>query len=211
MDARLPVQPPKTQRVKHQPAMYFRDIPTFLMKHDINCTYRNMTRSALLFTILTAARSGEVRGATWDEIDEENAIWTIPAKRMKMGEEHKVPLSLQALTILQNIKELRLGSKLIFPSQKGTPLSDMALTKFLRQIEAPSDSENRYATVHGFRSSFRDWCSEDGSISREIAEKALAHAVSNRVEAAYNRTKLLDLRIPVMQKWANYVCPLNRN
>ncbi len=139
----------------------------------------------------------------WSEIDFKNKIWAVPEKRMKAGVVHRVPLSEQAIAVLERIRGLH--DELVFPSpKKQTILSDTVLTMFLRKTEAISDTADRVAVAHGFRSSFRDWCSENG-YSRDLAERALAHTVQNKVEAAYHRTDLLDQRRPMMQAWADYV------
>jgi integrase len=199
----LPQQPGKSLRTQHQPAMPWQDIPAFITKH-LNCHQRrDATRAALVFLLLTAARSGEVRGATWEELDLDAAVWTIPAGRMKAKQAHRVPLSEQALEVIRAQRGLH--ELLVFPSVRDqTALSDMALTSFLRRMKAASDVQGRAATAHGFRSSFRDWCSEKG-YSRDLAEKALAHAIKNKVEAAYHRTDLLEQRRPMMQAWADYL------
>jgi integrase len=131
----------------------------------------------LEFLILTAARSGEVRMMTWDEIDFAKAVWTIPASRMKAKVAHRVPLSTRAITILESRQSKSRGQReLVFPSRKDTPISDMTLTKFLRDRNVQSDIAGRVVTAHGFRSSFRDWASEHG-YPRDLAERALAHTV----------------------------------
>lgn len=201
----LPIQESRTQRVEHQPALPFEKIPDFLKQHNITTKPTNITKALMLFLILTACRSGEARGATWAEIDFEDCVWTIPKERMKSGKEHRIPLSNQALCLLRELQQLQLDMNLIFPNRKGSALSDMVLTSFLRKKNVESDNPNRTATAHGFRSSFRNWCSEN-DVSSDIAERCLAHTISNRVEAAYNRTKLLDKRRPVMQDWADFVC-----
>ena len=158
------------------------------------------TKLAFRFTVLTAARSGEVRGATWDEIDLDAREWRIPAGRMKAGAEHRVPLPDAALAVLEQARPLRDKSGLAFPSpsRPGRPLSDMALTKVLRTTGLADR-----ATVHGFRSSFRDWCADTGK-PREIAEAALAHTVGG-VEGAYFRSDLLERRRALMAEWAAYL------
>ena len=149
--------------------------------------------------ILTAARSGEIRGLRWPEVDLKAAIWTIPADRMKAKQPHRIPLANRAVEILK--KQQGMHDELVFPSpRKQVELSDMVLTAFLRREKAASDTPGRVATAHGFRSSFRDWCSEHG-YSRDLAERALAHTVSNKVEAAYHRTDLLEQRRPMMDAW----------
>ena len=154
----------------------------------------------LRFLILTAARSGEARGATWPEIDTEAREWRIPADRMKGGAGHRVPLSDAALAALERARALDDGSGLIFPSplRAGRPLSNMTLTKILRNRGLAAR-----ATVHGFRSTFRDWCAETGK-PREIAEAALAHTVGG-VEGAYFRSDLLARRRVLMDQWAAFL------
>ncbi|MBR7780312.1 tyrosine-type recombinase/integrase, partial [Undibacterium rugosum] len=150
-----------------------------------------------------AARSGEVRGMTWAEVDWVNAIWSIPPERMKAQLPHRVPLSERAVTILRNQQGRH--EQLVFPSPRDQKeLSDMTLTSFLRRVEAKSDTADRFATAHGFRSSFRDWCSEQG-YSRDLAERSLAHTVQNKVEAAYHRTDLLEQRRPMMEAWSLFI------
>lgn len=199
----LPQQKEKAVRHQHYPAMPWREVPNFIKQNFSASERLDCTRAILLFVILTACRSGEARGAVWEEVDWQKRVWVIPAARMKAGVAHRVPLSTQAIKILEAQKGLH--PSLIFPSlRKMVTLSDMALTKFMRAYEATSDVPDRVATVHGFRSSFRDWCSEMGK-QRDLAERALAHAVPNQVEAAYHRTDLLERRRDLMQQWADYV------
>lgn len=198
----LPQQPGKSVRTEHQPAMPWRDIPKFITEKLRSISRYDVTRPMLELLILTAARSGELRGMCWPEIDLKEAIWTIPAERMKAKQPHRVPLSRRAVEILK--KQQGMHEDLVFPSPRDkVELSDMVLTAFLRREKAISDSPGRVATAHGFRSSFRDWCSEHG-YARDLAERALAHSVSNKVEAAYHRTDLLEQRRPMMQAWANH-------
>jgi integrase len=196
----LPKQPRKTGRFA---AMPYTDVPAFLGKLRAGST---MGRLALETLILTAARSGEIRGAKWSEIDFERATWTVPAERMKAAKEHVVPLSDTAIAILNRVAELRNeGSDLVFPgAARGKPLSDMTLLKVLRDMKIN-------ATVHGFRSAFRDWCAEETSVAGEIAEAALAHAIPNKVEAAYRRTDFLEKRRKLMDAWAAYCDGENDN
>jgi len=146
-----------------------------------------------------------VRGATWDEFDLHAGAWNIPAHRMKAKESHPVPLSEHALTLVKKVKQSQLHDVLVFPSPREKVLSDMTLTALLRRVKAESDTPGRFATAHGFRSSFRDWASEHG-YARDLAERALAHTVANKVEAAYHRTDLLEQRRPLMEAWAQHVC-----
>ena len=196
IDGALPVMP----KVKaHQRALAHAEVPAAL--ETVEASRASMAaKSALRFVVLTAARSGEVRGATWDEIDLEGRTWTIPAARMKAGGDHRVPLSDAAVAALVQARLLDDGSGHVFPSpmKRGRPLSDMTLTKLLRDTGLAER-----ATVHGFRSSFRDWCAETGK-PREIAEAALAHVVSG-VEGAYFRSDLFQRRRRLMDQWGSYV------
>jgi integrase len=199
------ILPKQNAKKEHQPAMPWRDVPEFVKKHVAEFKQGEATRAALLFLILTAARSGEVRGAAWDEFDLKAGIWTIPGERMKAKETHRVALSTPALELVKRLKEQKLHETLVFPSPRAKVVSDMVLTSFLRRVKAQSDTPGRVATAHGFRSSFRDWASEQG-YTRDLAERALAHTVSNKVEAAYHRTDLLEQRRPMMEAWATHVC-----
>ena len=189
----LPRQP-KTGR--HFEALPFEDMPAFVerLRHR-----SSVGRLALEFLILTAVRSGEVRGACWAEIDLKKNSWTIPAERMKAGKPHVVPLDKAALNVLQRAKDFAVpASGLIFPGQNvKKPMSDMTLLKILRDMDLPF-------TVHGFRSTFRDWVAEETSYPGEIAETALAHAIPNKVEAAYRRTDFLEKRRALMRDWGAY-------
>jgi len=150
---------------------------------------------ALEFTVLTAARTGEVIGAAWEEVDLEKAVWTVPAGRMKAGREHRVPLSPRALEILRQMKDL--GAAWIFPGSKGRQLSGMAMSMLLRRM-------NSDVTVHGFRSSFRDWAAECTAYPHEVCEMALAHTIANKAEAAYRRGDIFEKRRRLMEEWATY-------
>ena len=154
------------------------------------------TKLAFEFLVLTACRSGEVRGARWSEIDAGSATWTIPAARMKAKRDHRVPLSNAALAVLCAARDLSDGSGLVFPSAAGGAISDFGLSRVLQRL-------NIGAVPHGFRSSFRDWCSDTGA-PRELAEAALAHVVRG-VEGAYARSDLLERRRELMQAWADYL------
>ena len=156
------------------------------------------TKLALEFLVLTAARSGEVRLARWNEIDLETATWTVPPNRMKAGRQHRVPLSGRALELLHEALDVEDGSGLVFPSTSyGRALSQSTLSKLLRDLSVP-------CVPHGFRTSFRTWCGE-AAVAREVAEAALAHVVRNKAEAAYARGDLLERRRPVMEAWSRYV------
>lgn len=156
------------------------------------------TKLALEFAILTAARSGEVRGASWDEMDFDAALWQIPATRMKKHRTHRVPLSNQALNVLFEAKTLDDRSGLVFPSVRGKELSDSTLSKLVRELGIQS-------TVHGFRASFRTWAQEQTNVAGEVAEAALAHVNANKVEAAYARSDLFEKRRRLMEAWCAYI------
>lgn len=203
VDKLLPLQPSKAIRTQHQPAMDWRILPAFYQQHLANAERFDVSRALLSFVILTGCRSGEARSMRWEELDLDAAIWTIPADRMKTQVVHRIPLSLQAMAVLEKVRGLH--GEWVFPSpRKQVPLTDMALTTLLRRVEAQSTTPGRMATAHGFRSSFRDWCSEQG-YPRDLAERALAHLIQNKVEAAYHRTDLLDQRRPMMDAWAEFV------
>jgi integrase len=160
----------------------------------------SLTALALEFCILTAARSGEVLGMRWSEVDLEKKVWTVPAHRMKAGREHRVPLSERAVAILKPLAEIKTGD-FVFPGQpKNRPLSDRAMNATLPRMKAN-------ATVHGFRSSFRDWAGNETHFPREVVETALAHAIGSEVERAYRRSDALAKRRDLMEAWANYCDP----
>ncbi len=183
----------KAVKRKHFTALPVRDLGSFmerLRKTD------GMGARALEFVILTAARSGEVRGATWAEIDLDAGIWTVPADRMKAGKEHRVPLSGAALALLRALPKFA-GVDLVFPSPRSGSLSDMTLTSVLRRMGLD-------AVPHGFRSTFRDWCAEQTNFPREVAEMSLAHTIGDKVEAAYRRGDLFEKRRRLMEEWAGF-------
>lgn len=176
----------------HHKAMPYDAIPAFvgaLQRRDA------VAALALEFTILTAARTGEVIGANWGEVDLEKAMWTIPASRMKATKEHRVPLSPRALEILAVTKGLH--SEWLFPAMKGGKISGMAMSMLLRRMKID-------VTVHGFRSSFRDWSAECSSYAHEVCEMALAHVIGNKAEAAYRRGDLFEKRRCLMNDWATF-------
>jgi integrase len=207
LDKLLPT-PSKVSKVVHHKALSYQAVGTFmadLRKHV------GMGTRALEFAILTVARSGEVRGATWEEIDLGNAVWTIPAARMKADKEHRIPLSDAALELLNTLPRID-GSTVVFPNMKGGILSDMTMTATLKRMAVD-------VTAHGFRSTFRDWAGETTAYPREVIEHALAHQLADKAEAAYARGTLFDKRRSLMESWAKHcavvsttasVTPINR-
>lgn len=192
----LPKQP---KNDGHFAAMPYSKVPAFvasLRKRE------SFSRMALEFAILCASRSGEVRGARWEEFDLENCLWTVPKERMKANREHIIPLTPSAIRIIERAAALKLGDcPLVFPGAKrNTPLSDMTLTKLLREMKEPY-------TAHGFRSAFRDWVSEETEHPGEVAEAALAHVVKDKTEAAYRRGNLLEKRRLLMNDWSVFCEP----
>ena len=193
LDAILP-KPNKLKAVQHHRAIPWEGIGEFMGKLRQR---EGVAAKALEFLILTATRSGEVRGATWAEIDLQARTWTIPAERMKAGREHVVPLCDDAAKLLENLPKHQ-DNDLVFPGARGGVLSDVGLAKPLKAID-------KNATVHGFHSSFRDWCAESTNYPNEVAEMALAHTVSNAVERAYRRGDLLAKRSRLMADWDKYI------
>ena len=199
----LAQQPGKATRTQHHPAMPWREVPEFVQNQLRPGNRPEVSRTLLEFVILTACRSGEARGMTWDEVDFKDKVWSIPAERMKARVSHRIPLSPRAMAILQMQKDQH--ETFVFPSIRDqVELSDMAITSVLRRLKAHSDTPGRIATAHGFRSSFRDWCSENG-YSRDLAERSLAHTIKDKVEAAYHRTDLLEQRRDLMNAWEAFV------
>lgn len=191
LDMLLPT-PGKVQKVQHHPALPIDELGAFMV---LLRKQEGMGARALEFAILTAARSGEVRGAVWSEFDLDEAIWTVPADRMKAKREHRVALNEEAVKLLQSLPET---GDLVFPNNKGEKLSDMTLTAVLRRM-GRSD-----ITAHGFRSTFRDWCSERTEYSHDVVEMALAHAIGDKVEAAYRRGDLFNKRRLLMRDWGRF-------
>jgi integrase len=187
---------PKRQRLSrgHHTALAYDAIPTFMVSLDERPA---MAARALAFTILTAARSGEVLGARWPEIDLDKAVWTVPARRMKAGREHRVPLSPQAMAIVSALHEDGETGFVFSGTSPDKPLSIMAMSMLLRRMKAG-------VTVHGFRSSFRDWASETTGFPHEVCEMALAHTIPNKAEAAYRRGDLFEKRRRLMEAWGRY-------
>ncbi len=195
LDHLLPARA-KVSRVKHHPALHWRELPAAMTKLT---QVSSSSSLCLRFLILTAARSNEARNVRWTEIDLAARIWTVPDIKMKGQREHRVPLSEAAIEILNVLKPFQsTADSLVFPGGKKTnPLSDTGLAKPLKAIST-------YATVHGMRSTFRDWCAETTGVLPEIAEAALAHVNRNRVEAAYLRSDHFEKRRHLMDKWAGY-------
>jgi integrase len=188
---KLLARPSKVAKVAHHAALPFTEIGDFIRRlRDA----QGMGARALEFAILTAARSGEVRGATWSEIDLNAAIWTVPKNRMKMGREHRVPLSPAAVALLNALPRMA-ETNLLFPAPRGGSLSDMTLSAVVRRMRVA-------AVPHGFRSTFRDWASERTNYPRDVAEMALAHSIGDKVEAAYRRGDLFEKRRRLMADWA---------
>ena len=185
--------PTKVSKVEHHAALPVAAMGNFMMALR---GQGGMGARALEFAILTAARSGEVRGATWSELDLDAAVWVVPAARMKMKKEHRVPLSVAALELLQRLPKSE-PAELLFTASRGGQLSDMTLSAVLRRMGVA-------AVPHGFRSTFRDWCAEHTNYPRDVAEMALAHAIGDKVEAAYRRGDLFAKRTKLMSSWAEF-------
>ena len=184
---------------RHMPALPYDEVAGCLAKVKASRRASRSSKLALEFLVLTAARSGEVRKATWDEIEAGDALWTLPAERMKANREHRVPLSARALDVLAEAAELSDGSGLIFPgARQDRPLSENTHAKLLRELGFD-------AVTHGFRSSFRDWASERTYTPHAVMEAALAHTIKNKAEAAYARSDLFEKRRELMESWAEYL------
>ena len=189
---------PRRSRLKeHHRALAYGELPRVVTALR-QSTANTVTRLALEFIILTAARAGEVRGMTWDEVSFSGATWTVPAPRMKMRRAHRVPLSDRAIEILREAQELGKGGPLVFPGTKGQPLSNMAFTMVCRRLAVDG-------VTHGFRSSFKDWCLSETAAPWAVSEAALAHNLGNNMEAAYARTDLFDRRRILMAEWSAYI------
>ena len=196
-DAITAALPKNSSMRRHQRALPFGEVGDALNKVKWSGAYRP-TVLAFELLVLTACRSGEVRLATWDEIDFDTATWTVPANRMKSKRDHRVPLSGRALEILQEAHDFTDISGLVFPSPRGGSVSENTLSKLLRELQID-------AVPHGFRSSFRDWAAECSDAPREVCELALAHVNSDRLEAAYRRTDLFERRRVLMEQWSSFV------
>ena len=192
----LLVAPVKIAKVQHHRSLEYSKLPDFMDKLR---QQSGMAARALEFLIFCAARSGEVREATWSEVDFQEGIWTVPSERMKAGKEHRVPLSKHAIALLRAQPRIE-NCPYIFPGRKLGPLSDMSLSKVMRDMVVD-------AVPHGFRSSFRDWVGDETTYPRELAEQALAHVLESKVEAAYRRRDALEKRRKMMEEWSFYCCP----
>jgi integrase len=203
-------QPRKVKRVRHRPALAWQEVGAFMAA----LTERDgISAHALRFVILTAARTGEVRGMRWREVDLDAKVWVVPGDRMKAGRLHRVALSPAALAALAEVRPLmKRFDDLVFPGgRQGKPLSDMALSEVVRRMNEGvedgalprwRDAEGRAVVPHGFRSTFRDWAGETRPEGREVVEAALAHSIRDKAEAAYARSDLLEKRRPLMDAWA---------
>lgn len=190
---KLLAAPSKVAKIEHYAALPIGDMGNFMARLR---TVEGTGARALELAILTAARSGEVRGATWAEIDLEGGMWVVPGSRMKAGREHRVPLSTAAVSLLKSLPRVE-GQDKVFPGRSGGVVSDMTLLAVLRRMKVP-------AVVHGFRSTFRDWVAERTAFPGDLAEMALAHTLTNAVEAAYRRGDMLDKRRRMMEEWAKF-------
>ena len=203
--------PNKVQKENRYPAVALNEIAEWFR---ILGTRDGMAARALEFLTLTASRSGEVRGALWEEVDLVNSIWTIPADRMKAGREHRVPLSSTAIELITSLPRL-MGCPYVFPSPRNGQMSDMTISAVMRRIQAAEEKEGRPgfldsrsrrpAVPHGLRSSFRDWVAERTNYPRDIAEMALAHNVGSEVERAYRRSDMVEKRRQMMEDWVAFV------
>lgn len=207
LDMLLP-KPSRVKTVIHHPAMPYSEVPGFLDELSKNIS---ISALALRLLILTASRSGEILQAKWSEVDLEDAVWTIPAERMKARREHRVPLSDAALTVLKALPRID-GNPYLFPGARyGKPLSNMVMLQLMRGMGyGPKGTKGKYVP-HGFRSSFRDWSGEVSSFPRDVAEMALAHTIENKVEAAYRRGDLFEKRTKMMEAWAAFLKNHNGN
>ncbi len=204
VDAINEVLPKSNGQTKHHAALPHGDVAAAIAKvREADCW--RPTKLAFEFIVLTAGRCAEITGATWAEIDLEAAVWTVPASRMKVKAEHRVPLSNRAVEVLGEARSLHDGD-LVFPARKASQISSKEFERLRLQTGIT-------ATTHGFRSSFRDWSAEKSGASHQVMEQALAHTIPNKAEAAYARTDLLDQRRKLMQAWADYIakCDLGDN
>jgi integrase len=205
-------QASRVKRVKHRPALPWQEVSAFMAELSMR---EGVSALALRFTILTASRTGEVRGMRWREVDLGSNVWVVPGDRMKAGKTHRVPLSPAAQAVLHEVRPLMTKpDDLVFPSlRKNVALSDMAVSEVVRRMnegaatDAPPrwhDAEGRAIVPHGFRSTFRDWAGETRPEGREVVEQALAHSIKDKAEAAYARSDLLEKRRPLMDAWGEH-------
>lgn len=209
--------PSKVAKEGNQPALTLEDAPRWFVALR---TRDGMGARALEFLALTAARSQDVRGANWDEIDLEKALWIVPAVRMKMGREHRVPLTADAVALLKALPRLQ-DNQLVFPAARGGELSDMTVSAVMRRMSEADLAEGgtgfldrvskRPAVPHGLRSTFRDWVAERTNFPGEMAEVALAHKISNAVEASYRRGDMIEKRRRMMREWGGFLAPAPRS
>ena len=199
LDKLLP-KPSKVNSGENHPAVLVGEVGAFL--RDLR-QHQGMGALALEFALLTAARSGEVRGATWSEIDMKAGAWTVPKERMKAGKEHRVPLSDAVIKLLNGLPRMA-GTELVFPAVRGGELSDATMSQLMRRM-AYKDAAGRVCVPHGLRSTFRDWAGERSSYPRDVVEAALAHVRGDKTEAAYFRSDLFDKRRRMMTEWAAFV------
>jgi integrase len=205
LDNLLPA-PGKIAKERHHPALAIAEAGAFM---DSLRGHGGNGARALEFLVLTAARSGEARGARWSEMNLAEAVWTIPAERMKMEKEHRVPLSPRAIEVLEAAVR-QPDNDLVFPAPRGKELSDGTLNAIIRRMNESQarwvdPKDGRSAVAHGFRSTFRDWVSERTNYPRDVAEMALAHSIGDKVEAAYRRGELFEKRRSMMNKWAAFL------
>lgn len=186
----------KVRQVRHHPALPWQEAPAFMTEL---AKHKSLSHRAMEMTILTCCRTSEVLGASWDEIDIKEGIWTIPAERMKAGKSHRVPITEQLETILKSLPMVD-NNPYLFPGQRsGKPLSNMSMLMVLRRMKS------EHVTVHGFRSTFRDWAAENTAHPRDVCEQALAHALESAVESAYRRGDMFEKRKILMEDWSKYL------
>lgn len=206
--------PGKIAKERHYPALPYTDIGAFMAELKKR---PGVTSQALEFAILTASRSGEIRGATWGEINFDEALWTIPPERMKMGKEHRVPLSRRAVAILKE-RQKENSEGYIFPGRGGSIVSDASLNAVIKRMNAEEEAGPRWVepktgegvVQHGFRSTFMDWAAETTDYPKELRDMSLAHAVDDKVEAAYRRGDLYQKRVCIMEDWAAYCSKVHK-
>jgi len=200
LDKLLP-KPTRVQQVEHHPAMPYDEVPAFMRELQGK---PGVSALALQFLILTACRTGEVIGAVWTEFDLEANIWTIPAVRMKGKREHRVPLCVETLAILNSLPRMAKNPYVFVGQRQGRPISNMSMLQLMRGMEYGVGGGRADYVPHGFRSSFRDWAGEVSSFPRDVCEMALAHVIQNKVEAAYRRGDMFDKRRKMMEEWAKW-------